>query len=338
MSEKKDFNSMFREISTETSKEKNGHPYPGIDEDEEDEEIGDEVEDFSLTDELDHEILMHREAHFGGDFKVMLDYYLGDHIGVNPDFEIERIEYLAEIEHQLEKNLAPLLLSAQEAERIALARRAYRELKAVYEGDSRGEDIPRLIADLILSEEEEPEAEIEAVVAQGEKIVDVLLKMIASDNAYDPLFPGYGYAPYLAILCLGKIKSTKSIIPLFEMLGLETQFGEEVVLEAFAEIGLPAKRFLLKQIESRPLTGDNVNAAFALNAFPLDEEVSIAAFKQLQDPEVRESPLLSIYLLCSCEALKNTPYQKTFIALAQDPSLPRDLQREMQKMVLDWER
>ncbi|NGX55683.1 MAG: hypothetical protein KR126chlam2_01322, partial [Chlamydiae bacterium] len=39
-------------------------------------ELGQEHEaTYGFTDELDHEILMHREAHFGGDFGVMFDYY-----------------------------------------------------------------------------------------------------------------------------------------------------------------------------------------------------------------------------------------------------------------------
>ncbi len=33
------------------------------------------TEESSLTSEIDHTILMHREIHFGGSFAVMLDYY-----------------------------------------------------------------------------------------------------------------------------------------------------------------------------------------------------------------------------------------------------------------------
>lgn len=338
MSKKKDFDSIFREFSREAEKEKNGHPYPGIyDEEEPYEEDLEEEEDISLTDELDHEILMHRDAHFGGDFKTMLDYYLSDHIGVNPDFEIERIQYLAEVEHQLGKNLAPVLLTGAEAERVAKARDAYRKLKTFYEFEEDAPEYSHLIAELILSEEEEPDQIIDAIVDKGNGITQTLIDLLQMEDAYDPLYPGYGYAPYLAIICLGRIGNPKAIVPLFETLSKELHFSEEVIIEAFAEIGEPAKNFLLKSIIARPITHDNVHAAFALNAFPDDETVALAAFHQLQDPEVREKPLLSLYLLCCCDALRKTSERKAFIELTNDASLPKDLQREMQKMVLDWE-
>nr|MCH9704062.1 hypothetical protein [Chlamydiota bacterium] len=103
---------------------------------------------FELTDEMDHEILMHRDAHFGGDFGVMLNYYEQDGFGVNPDFDIERIAYLASIEQQLETNLAAVVLDGSEAERVAKARAAYSKLKEVYEGE--GNDLERLVADILL--------------------------------------------------------------------------------------------------------------------------------------------------------------------------------------------
>ena len=291
----------------------NGHSFPGVGEE-------DEEETYNFTDEIDHEILMHRDAHFGGDFRVMFDYYIEENIGVNPDFEIERIEYLVQIEKEREENLAPMLLTGTEAERIAGAREAYRQLKEVYENK---EVLPRLIADLILSEEEESTEEIDAIIAQGREIVPALIKIIRSDETYDPLFPGYGYAPYRAIICLGKIQDPEAIVPLFEALGRETVFGEEIIPHALSMIGEPAKRFLLKLVKSRPLTEDNVHSAFALTAFPDDEQVALAAFEQLQDPEVRDKPLLSVYLLCCCTGLEKNSHRNDFVAMAKDPSFPQ---------------
>lgn len=333
MSENQQFHPNFREFNHQTGKEKNGYPHPYFEED--DMEI--EEEDYALTDELDHEILMHRDAHFGGDFKVMLDYYLTSGIGVNPDFEIERIKYLAEVEQQLGKNLAPLLLTGPEAERVAKAREAYRLFKDLYEREDEKNDLDTLlIADLILSEEEEPEEAISAILFKGSRLVPLLIEIVNSDETYDPLFPGYGYAPYLAILCLGKIGDAQAIVPIFETLSRETIFGEEVVLEALASIGESAKKFLLQLISARPLTRDNVNAAFALSVFLQDETVASAAFAQLKDPAVREKPLLSIYLLCCCENLKDSKLRKEFMELAQDPETPQDLGREMVKIANDW--
>src|SRR5947209_4757065 len=51
-----------------------------------------------LTEEMDHEILKQRDAHFAGDFKVMHQYYQQDGLRQHPDIDLERIEYLAQIE------------------------------------------------------------------------------------------------------------------------------------------------------------------------------------------------------------------------------------------------
>jgi hypothetical protein len=310
--------------------EKNGHHFEWMDEEDSLEE-----ENTLLTDELDHEVLMHRDCHFAGDFKVMLDYYMEDHIGINTDFEIERIQYLAQVEHELGKDLAPYILTGVEAEKVAKARAAYRNLKAIYEFDDHKKLFPRLIADLILSEEEEPIEEVNAVVNQGKKIIPELLQIIESEDAYDPLFPGYGFAPFLAIQCLGKIKDPQSIIPLFECFGKNIIFDEEVILEAFYEIGDPAKQFLLKTLAGRPITQDNVNASYALTAFP-GEDVSLASFRLLQDPQVREKPLFAQYLLCNCEQMTDLDLRQQFISLSQDETLPRELKNEMKKIIQEW--
>lgn len=255
-----------------------------------------ETENLEFTDELDHEILMHRDAHFGGDFDVMLRYYEEEGMGADPDFDLERIDYLKGVEEAVGGNLAALVLTAAEAQRVADARASYKKLKEVYEEE--GNALSRLIADLILNEEEEPDELIRSVVEMGERIVPDLLFLIQSPTAYDPLFPGYGLAPALAIYCLGELKEEKAIIPIFERLGSEILFDEEVLLEALQKIGEPAKQFLLKIVRSRPITSDNIHAAFALASFANDPEVTRVACEELQFEEVKEKPLLSTYLHC----------------------------------------
>lgn len=337
--EKKSFQSIFNEFSHDIKDQKNGHHYPGMngesydDEDYEEEDYSEE-EDY-LTDEMDHEILMHRDAHFGGDFTAMLDYYLEDKVGANPDLDIERIKYLAQVEEELGKDLAPLMLTGPEAERVAKARRAYQQLKALYEmGEENSR--PQLIANLILSEEEEPEEEVEAIVALGSSVVPELIHILESDDSYDPLFPGYGYAPYLAVLCIERLQDPSAIIPLFEMLGRESVFGEEIVLDAFHAIGEPAKQFLLKQLQSRPLTEDNTRAGFGLAAFPQDEEVARVALNQLKDTEVWKNTILSAYLVCHCESLKEPLHREEFLALASQPDFPGELKAEIKRMAKEW--
>ncbi|MCH9608567.1 MAG: hypothetical protein S4CHLAM45_11450 [Chlamydiales bacterium] len=286
---KKTFQSIFEEV--------NGTPL-------EFSQAEEEGETFGLTDEMDHAILMQRDAHFGGDFALMLDYYQDEnHIGIDPSFDLERIQYLYEVERETGNNLAAMLLTASEMEQIARCRTAYAKLKEVYElEDSPQMKIPRLIADLILTEEDEPLHEIEEVVLLKENIVPDLIQIITSDDAYDPLFPGYGYAPYLAAICLGKIGDSTALIPLFEMFGREMLFEEDILLDVFAEMGEKAKHFLLNRLKGRPLTNDNENAAFALSTFIPDPEVKSAALAELENDDVQKAPMLINYLQCLCEA------------------------------------
>ena len=90
-------------------------------------------EHFPLVDAIDHEILMHRDAHFGGLFSIMLEYYRQEKKGVQPEFDIARIERLAALEEQLKQNLAALFLAAPEMQKVADAREAYQRLRAIYE-------------------------------------------------------------------------------------------------------------------------------------------------------------------------------------------------------------
>lgn len=324
--------------SEQPEKRHNGHAYPGLHEEEFDEENEESSELSSdLTDEIDHQILMHRDAHFGGDFKVMLDYYsLDTHIGIHPDFDFERIAYLADVEKEIGQDLAPLVLTGVEAESVAHSRRAYEKLKEIYSLEEETNPIPRLLADLVLSEEEEPLQEIEAIVDESERIVPDLLALIKSDEMYDPLFPGYGYAPYLACMCLGKIGAAEAVVPLFEMLSRPIVFDELVILEALYEIGEAAKKFLINVVRSRPLTQDNSNAAFALTVFSNDLKVAVACLEQLQDPIVQDKPLLRVYLLSNCEALKGTNYRDALVKLSEDTQVPSDLRSEVQKLLEEW--
>ena len=337
---KKSFLSIFEELSKNRSSqgERNGHAYH--EEGESEHEPLEELEyegGCVLTDEIDHLILMHRDAHFGGDFDVMLKYYEAeDSIGIHPDFDPERIEYLGQVEKELGDDLAPLILTGVEAEKVGRSRLAYAKLKEIYEMDSEPDSTPRLLADLILSEEEEPEQEMDAVVSQGTFILPDLFVILKADEFYDSLFPGYGYAPYLAIQCIGKIGDPSGIVPLFESLAKQTIFDEMVAVDAMVEIGGAAKNFLLKILKSRPVTQDNSNAAFALTAFAHDPQVALACLQQLSDPDVQDKPLVRMYLINNCDALKTTPYRAEFIQMAQDPLLPSQMRSEMQILIEEW--
>ncbi len=70
---------------------------------------------------------------FGGKFDFMLDYYVKEGKGVNPDFEIARIRELQVLETGMQQNLAGVLLSGPDAERVAEAKEAYKKLRDLYE-------------------------------------------------------------------------------------------------------------------------------------------------------------------------------------------------------------
>ncbi len=80
---------------------------------------------------------MHRDAHFGGQFSIMLDYYRNHGVGENPHFSIDRIEALAVMEKELGQNLAAVFLTISEMETVAEARQAYKDLGAIMKLPSR---------------------------------------------------------------------------------------------------------------------------------------------------------------------------------------------------------
>lgn len=296
----------------------------------------DGLTEMPLANAQDNAILMHRDAHFGGKFDVMLEYYLNEGKGVNSEFDMERIHTLAKLEKETKTDLAPLLLSGVEAEKIALAKDYYKKLSALYEKPKPESKNMRLVADLILSEESIPEKEIEAIVQEKSGIVPALIEILKSEELYDPLFPGYGFAPALAAQCLGLIGDKRAIISLFESMSQGDFFDEDIVLNALKAIGEPAQEFLLKVMHGRPLTEDNERAAIALIAFKDEEKVSKACLEMLKDPQVRKDIPLATYLILACEGLKNEQDRHDFTNLARDPTVDKLLKQDIQAMIKLW--
>lgn len=293
-------------------------------------------EHYPLVDAVDHEILMHRDAHFGGRFSIMLDYYRKDGKGVQPDFDILRIEQLEELEEQLKQNLAALFLAAPEMQKVADAREMYQKLREIYEVKNPKSPYPKLIADLILSEEEDPEKEIAAITAEKDKIVPSLIELLKNEQLYDPLFPGYGSAPFLAVRCLGTIGDKRALIFLFEALGEGDFFSDDQVVQALKTIGTPARDFLLHVVNGRPLNEDNEKAAIALAAFKEDEKVAGFCFDLLKQNEVLKDPILPNYLALICSGLKDPEKRQAFREMAKDPQLPSLLRQDFETVLDEW--
>jgi hypothetical protein len=295
------------------------------------------LEHFPIVDAIDHEILMHRDAHFSGQFPIMLDYYRNEGKGVQPEFDIGRIERLASLEEQLQQNLAALVLGAPEIQRVADSREAYQKLRAIYEVKKPKNPYPRLIADLILSEGENPEEEIAAITAEKDKIVPSLIDLLRSEELYDSLFPGYGQAPFLAVQCLGRIGDKRAIISLFEALGQGDFFADDQIVQALKTIGKPAQNFLLRVLNGRPINEDNERAAIALIAFKDQEEVAESCFEFLQQPDIQKDPCLPTYLVLACAGLQNPVKRQAFKVMIYDTHIPHLLREDMKGVMHDWE-
>lgn len=294
------------------------------------------LEGMPLANAQDNAILMHRDVHFGGKFDVMLEYYLNEGKGVNPDFDLERIHELAKLEKDMKADLAPMLLSGVDAEKVAESKNAYKKLRQLYEKPKPQTKNMRLIADLILTEDLEPSKEIDAIVSEKSTIVPALIELLRSEEYYDPLFPGYGLAPALAAHCLGLIGDKRAIIALFEAMGQGDFFDEEAALAALKAIGTPAKEFLLKVAHARPINADNERAAVALIAFKDDEDVAKACLDMLKDPQVLKDLPLSTYLILACEGLKKPEDRKTFEDLAKDAATSKILAKDIQAVAKTW--
>lgn len=299
-------------------------------------EFDENEEDYALSDSIDNAIIMHRDAHFGGSFDIMIDYYEKEGKGAAADFELSRIRELAQTESHSKKNLAGLLLTGPEAEKVKRAREAYKALRDLYSKPLKSKNYLQLIADLILSEELDPKKEIEAIVAEKGLIVPFLIDVLRSAEYHDPLFPGYGQAPVQMARCLGLIGDKRAMISLFEAIGESDFFDEDDLLHALKQIGDPAKEFLLKILRAKPLNFDNERAAIALVSFRDDPEVTAACFQMLQDKEIWKDLQLTTHLILACEGLQNQEDRQKFSALPQDPAFPKLLHQDIKLIANTW--
>jgi hypothetical protein len=256
--------------------------------------LGDtEKEALPIFDEQDKEILLHRDVHFGGSFGAMLEYYSNeDAKGVIEDISPARIAFLEQIQKLHGKNLAPLLLSGSDAEKVGKARSLYKKLQAIAESSQKTPE--SILAECIVSEDD-----IDDIVQNTPAMLlekpEILVPLISSEDFFDVLSPGYGTAPLLAIELLGKARYSKAIQPLFQLIGCVDDYIESAVLSALSAIGEEAKQFGLKILQGRPITKDTERAALMLTYFVPDPTIEAAFKTQLRDHLVKGS--LRDYLL-----------------------------------------
>lgn len=293
------------------------------------------MNEIPLLDALDIEILMHRDIHFGGNFEIMLDYYKEERVGIMQDFDIQRIAQLAHIEREVGKNLAETILSEATHLEIEKAKQLYLDLREVYEQESPNPN-SLAISNLILSEAEMPQEEIDAVVERGEEIVPLLIDLINSEMFYDPLNPGYGRAPVFAAQALGTLGDDKALPALFHAMGRENFFTDEAMISAIKSFGQKAKTFLIKALNTKPYSKDNDHAAICLLEFSDDPVIAKACLKLLIDTDVFKRPNLVAYLIFGCAGLREESERQCFKEIQAQQKPNSELFREMEIIRNNW--
>jgi hypothetical protein len=309
-----------------------------LDKESETQEIDPLLQEQYLIDEEDKDILMHRDAHFGGSFSTMLEYYADSKKGAVLDVSLKRINYLKESEEKLNKNLAPLLLNGPDAEKVHQAKKMYSDLRAVLEKSKDKNSISAQIAALILSESEDFEEDARTISALGEKVIPYLIEIIESSYLSDPLFPGYGFAPVIAAFALGQLKAEKAIEPLFLLMKQNPDEYELFVLPTLAAIGEKAKDFLVRIVKSRPINPTNAQAAYALLQFQENDtsgEIATLCLEQLQDKAAQKDKSFPLYLIAGCESLPSH-LRKEFENLAKSAELSSDAKDELNFILKQW--
>jgi hypothetical protein len=250
---------------------------------------GDELANLPLFDEEDILLLMHRDAHFSGSFSAMKEYYANPEAkGVLEEIDPERIEFLESVQTRIKHDLAPLLITGPNAEKVALAKKMYRELQEV--ADSTASSPEGVLAQAVLSEDE-----IDEILARSSRELQArpesLLLLATSELLSDPLFPGYGRAPIMAIRLLGQMKYEPATRGLFSLINRTDFDTESAALAALKRIGAPARQFALMRLASYPFTVDHERAALVLIEFLPDPEIEALFTSLVHDPRLTNSRL-----------------------------------------------
>ena len=295
----------------------------------------------NLIDAEDCNILMHKDAHFSGSFEQMIDYYNNDGVGIDPEINLQRITELQQIEQAYSENLSAQYLGPMEIEYIAKSKKSYKGLRCIYEQATKTSQVvnpSKLIADLLLSEDEHPENEIEQIVQHSQFTEHLLIQLLKSDEFLSPYFPAYGRGPLLAARCLGKIHSQESLIALFEALQSNHPDLEDETLKALNNMGSYTHPHLIKCLHSRPLSKDNERAAVALSYQAPTNTIAKACLKELYEQDVLKHDTLTTYLLCACEGLTEKDDQDHYLQLSQHPLFPKDLLPDLKAIANSWKK
>ncbi len=289
-----------------------------------------------LLDEEDILILMNRDVHFGGNFKIMINYYEDeDHIGINEEFKLDRLKELALIEEHLQENLSDTLLSEPNQQKIKVMQQLYAHFRDSYENDNITH-VARLLSDLILTENENPTHEMKALVEKKEESIPLLIKLIESDTFFDHLSPGYGRAPELAARCLEIMQDRVALKPLFTAIRGKNFFQDEAFSRAITSFGNDGKEFLISILKSRPLSYDHEKALITLLRFTPNNKTALEAFSLLKESNLSAQSSLFNYLLLACEGLKEPSLREELINHVSLKKLSSLQKEDLDHIIKSW--
>jgi hypothetical protein len=286
--------------------------------------------DHPLLNEIDLEILMHKDAHFGGSFETMLQYYEEDGVGVQEEFDIERIEDLYAIDK--DGHLSAEILPELAKNDVLFSKELYKKFKTCYEEE---DELPKKLADLILSESFDPSLEIEALSSFHKRAIKPLVEILQTDYFYNPLNPGYGRAPINAALTLKKIGNEEAIPYLFNALG-KSFTTDEILINTLISFGEKSTNFLRDRLKGVPYTKDNYLAAMALSSFAPDDETAKLALYLLSLKNTYSQSSYVSYLICICEGLENQTDREAFLELSKSEPLSKGVKEEMKLVISFW--
>lgn len=240
-----------------------------------------------LFDEEYQYILMQRDVHFGQNFDVMLKYYeQEDAPGIDENIDVSKIRELKEREKQLGKNIAPLLLSGHEMEKIAYFRTLYRQFEDVY-ALAPPHSTEKLLVSLFLSDGTWEEL-VNNVDGSSIDKPELLCEVLADERFSDPLAPGFGTVPQAVARLLGKIGSKSAMYALFQVVGTLNFALEEEVLHALKAIGTLVRDFCITKVLSDVVSKDHEKALIVLHEFIPDEKVRECARTFLEREKVKD--------------------------------------------------
>ena len=238
------------------------------------------TESVPILDEEQTNLLIHCAIHFGNNLNIMLQYYKKQGPGCDNNFTIKNIQDLALFQKE-NPSFIEQTLHIEDLKLIKTHVKQYQQLQEVY--DSAPDELSKYICDLILTEDHEPTKEINTIIAANGDAKQRLLTILGLETFHSPLSPGYGLAPYNAAKALGQMKACEAIKPIFLLLQRADFEKQEILIQTLKNIGDPAKKFLISQLQFSPYTIENESAAICLCSFCPDTQILKAASNLLKE-------------------------------------------------------